>query len=202
MTDEKFIFIQDVKEKKITARSSYNRKTHNGKSGCTLPHEYMSKKELESMNSEIETYRLNDPLTWQEYKAMPDDIRAIYIKAIRQRYNAPDSQIAKMMGAPQQTFSHEIRRLSISKGKGKQGSWDKEGFFAWRHGVIAPTSSTEGSEAQQAEIICEKKAEKAIPCAGSMTFSGNADTALETVKAILGGAAVNITVTWETAVNE
>ena len=164
------------------------------------------------MNSEIETYRLNDPLTWQEYKAMPDDIRAIYIKAIRQRYNAPDSQIAKIMGAPQQTFSHEIRRLSISKGKGKQGSWDKEGFFAWRHGVIAPAEKTEKSQASL-EVICDpvpvpeiktlpKREEKVIPCSGSMTFSGNADTALETVKAILGGAVAHITVTWETAVCE
>jgi len=45
MKDEKYIFMQDIREKKAAARSSYNRRTHTGKSGAKKwPAELMTKK--------------------------------------------------------------------------------------------------------------------------------------------------------------
>ena len=100
MTDEKFVFVQDVKEKKQTARSAWNR--NKGKYRTVrLPSDFMTRKEREAMNGEVKSYRLNDPMTWEEFKAMPDDIMTSYIKLIRERFGASDTAIANMMGTTQ-----------------------------------------------------------------------------------------------------
>ena len=35
------------------------------------------------MSGECKSYRLNSPMSWDEFKAMPDDIKITYIKLLR-----------------------------------------------------------------------------------------------------------------------
>lgn len=93
------------------------------------------------MNGEVKTYRLNDPMKWNEFKYMPDDIKISYIKLIRQKFHVSDSCIAKMLGISQNGFSSHIRRLGIGlgRGTGNQKS-DKEGFLAWCNGAPIPAA--------------------------------------------------------------
>lgn len=139
MKDETYAFISDVKEKGFTARSARHTRTHCGKGGrVRLPSDNLSKKELEKMNGEVKRYRLNDPMDWKEFKSMPDDLKITYIKLLRQKFNVPGTQIAKMMGINTCSFSQEMTRLGIGAGKSSRGrstQWDKEGFLAWWHGV-------------------------------------------------------------------
>ena len=84
MKDETYVFIQDVKEKKTTARSARHTRTHCGRGGrVRLPSDNLSKKELMKMSGECKSYRLNSPMSWDEFKAMPDDIKITYIKLLR-----------------------------------------------------------------------------------------------------------------------
>lgn len=212
MTDEKFVFIQDVKDKKITARSSHNRKTHAGKGGAVkFPSDYLSKKELKAMNSEVTTYRMNDPMLWREFKAMPDDIKVCYIKAIQQKYDAPVSAIAEMMGVHLSAVSKEMCRLKINTGKRGKRAWDKEGFLAWWKGAPTTVCSEDKKDpatlgpvedvcgtAPTSEIETPPVKRTATPCSGGMTFEGDVDAALDTLRLILGGASVRLTVRWTT----
>lgn len=138
MKDETYSYISDVKEKGIVARSSHNRRSHTGKGGrCRLPHENLSKKELQKMSGDCKSYSLNSPMTREQFLEMPDDLKVIYIKAIRNKYGTPDSTLGRSMGFSQQAFSKVIARLGIATGKNKGGNtkWDKESFFAWWNGV-------------------------------------------------------------------
>jgi len=109
------------------------------------------------MNGECKAYRLNDPMGWKEFKSMPDDLKITYIKLLRQKFNAPGNHIAKMMGINTCSYSQEISRLGISEGKncrGKCTKWDKEGFFAWWHGVDAlPTPVPEEPTQEEKKTI-------------------------------------------------
>lgn len=90
------------------------------------------------MNGECKSYRLNDPMDWKEFKSMPDDLKITYIKLLRQKFNVPGSHIAKMFGISDWTLSTENKRLGIREGahsRGRCTQWDKEGFYAWWHGV-------------------------------------------------------------------
>ena len=89
------------------------------------------------MNGECKSYRLNDPMTREELLSMPDDLKIVYIQAIRKKYGIPDSQLGKAMGFTQQRFAKLVKRLGLCQGKemGGRRKWNEEGFYAWWHGV-------------------------------------------------------------------
>ena len=146
MTDEMHEFIQDCKEKKFTARSARNKRTHTGKGGrVRLPSDNLTKKEREAMNGKCVTYRMNEPITWEEFKTWPEEHQKNYILLLRKKYNIPDIELANMMGVSQFTISNKIFELGINVGKnGRKRTWDKEGFLAWRSG--AKDGAVEASE--------------------------------------------------------
>lgn len=216
MKDEEYVFISDVREKKTTARSARNQRTHNGRRGrVKLPSDFLTKKELKAMNGEVKSYKLNDPMKWQEFKSMPDDLKVTYIKLIRQRYNPYDASIAEMLGVHKVTFSKEVKRLNLGVGKNHGGTklWDKEGWLKWSKGI--PADATNDGIDTPAELIAEceelppefadrdftkiepapieieeevhEASLKAIPCSGNMTFNCEAEVALRTMIDILGG---------------
>ncbi len=88
------------------------------------------------MNGECKSFRLNEPMKWDEFKAMPDDIKATYIKLIRQKFNPPNTMIAQMMGVSEMTVRRELKKLGLEAiQRSGRMKWDKDGFYAWMHGV-------------------------------------------------------------------
>lgn len=204
MTDEKYTFVQDVIDKKQTARSARYKRTHTGKGGrAKLPSDYMTKKELAAMSGECKTYRMNSPMKWREFKAMPDELKITYIKAIQEKYDAPLSVIAEMLGIARSQVSREATRLGIGGGKrGVRCTYDKEGFLAWAYGVPAKNEEPEVVEAPQEapeeqQTAPVKECCRMVPGSGNMVFEGKVEEVLNTVSVLLGGAKVHISITWD-----
>lgn len=218
MKDEEYSFVSEVRDKKITARSASNRRTHTGKGGrVRFPSDNLSKKELAQMSGECKSYRLNDPMTWVEFKTMPDDLKCTYIKLLRQKFNAPDCKIADMFGISK-------GRLGLCGGhRGGNRIWDKDGFDAWVKGMVClPEALEEVSEPFMEEDVAvwedpnpeaeepdydflahipvevapvpAYEVKKAIP---NMTFEGDIGDVLETIAVLPGGAYAKICVSWE-----
>ena len=126
LPDEQYVMISDSIEKKKIARSSHNRKTHCGKGGrVKFPSDYLSKKELKAMNGDLKTYNLNRPMTWEEFRSMPQDLQIMYIKKLRNEFGVPDIVLCKVMGICKSSFSRAMSDLNLSLGrsaaaKGKQ----------------------------------------------------------------------------------
>ena len=90
MEDEKYVFFQDVREKKVTGYSARKQRSHCGKGGrVKFPSDYLTKKELKNMSGECKSYRMNSPMKWLEFRFMPRDLQIAYIKAIKEKYNPP-----------------------------------------------------------------------------------------------------------------
>lgn len=118
MPDEQYVMISDSIEKKKIAHSSHNRKTHCGKGGrVKFPSDYLSKKELKAMNGDVKSYNLNRPMTWEEFRSMPQDLQIMYIKKLRNEFGVPDSVLGKAMGVCRSSFSKAMRDLNLSLGK-------------------------------------------------------------------------------------
>ena len=118
MPDEQYVMISDSIEKKKIAHSSHNRKTHCGKGGrVKFPSDYLSKKELKAMNGEIKSYNLNKPMTWKEFRSMPQDLQIMYIKKLRNEFGVPDIVLGKAMGVCKSSFSKAMKDLNLSLGK-------------------------------------------------------------------------------------
>ena len=134
LPDEQYVMISDSIEKKKIANSSHNRKTHCGKGGrVKFPSDYLSKKELKAMNGVVKSYNLNKPMTWKEFRSMPQDLQIMYIKKLRNEFGVPDIVLGKAMGICKSSFSRAMSDLNLSLGKsagakGKQWLDSEESF--------------------------------------------------------------------------
>lgn len=211
MTDEKYTFVEDLREKKKTATGAYHKRTHCGKGGAVkFPSDFMTKKEIMAMNGEVKAYKLNDPMTWAEFKKMPDDIRITYIKALREKFGANDSKISEMMGVSQACGQREIARLGLGLGRGGNRvlTFDKDGWYAWVNGVKLekPEEVTLKVEDMPSHTFGRELYEPIVeppkwyaPSDGTVTFEGKATDALATLSLLLGEANVKLRVSWEVA---
>ncbi len=212
MTDEKYTFIQDLREKKATARGAFYKRTHCGKGGkVKFATDFMSKKELEAMNGETTTYQLNKPMKWKEFNNLPDDIKRIYLTSIQEKYGAPVLHLAKMFGCHRRTIGEEAIRLGLGRGRdAKRKGWDEKGFYTWINKQADEETEqpklTESFERDTAPMLIASLYQSdtaigapAIPCEGSMTFNCAADKALAVVSQILGESIVKIQITWQSS---
>ena len=112
------------------------------------------------MSGECKSYRLNEPMAWKEFKAMPDDIKVTYINLLRGKYGVPDAEIARMLGIHKVNFSKEMSQIRSRIGdsfKKRTGEFDKEGFYAWANGVDKlPTPVFEEEPIQEPVITSEE----------------------------------------------
>lgn len=141
-SDEQYAMIEDSREKKSTAASAFKQRTHCGKSGgIKFPSDYMSAKELKSMNSECVSYRMNDPIKWEEFKTWPEEHQKSYISRLREKFKIPNTALAKAMGVEEYTLQRYIKCLCLNQGKdtGAAGRYwyesdDAVRFNAWWNG--------------------------------------------------------------------
>lgn len=136
MTNEKYEFLLDCHEKAVTARSAKNRKRYPGKKGpAKLPSDYMSEAEIEALNGECKTYRLGAPMTWEKFSEMPDDLKKMYIKNLRKKFNVPDTEIADMMGVDISVFNEFSSTIKPGRSVTDDYSWynsdDCGRFLTW-----------------------------------------------------------------------
>lgn len=216
MTDEKFAFIEDLRDKKKTATGAHHRRTHCGKGGAVrLPSDFKTAKELRAMNGEVKSYKLNDPMSWAEFKAMPDDIKVAYITALRKKYNVSDTKIAEMMGTDPVNLSKEARRLGIKSTRKSREKWDADGWYAWVNGVKLeaggePAEAPDWLHADPDSGKCvlddaiKPEAEKCdcaaahlVPRSGLMELEGHIDLCANTLTTLLSDKIVKLTVSWE-----
>lgn len=157
MTDEEYIFRTECAEKKRTARGSFNRLSHAGKGGrVKMPSDYMTKKERDKMNGEVQSYNLNSPMKWKQFKQMPDDIKREYINSIVEKFDPQQMAIAEMLGVSSRTLNDLCRKhLEIQFRRGGTQCADRNAaFWAWVNGA------TEATQEAAPEITEEKPVQK------------------------------------------
>lgn len=220
LPDEQWLMIKDSIDKKNIARSSRNKRTHCGKGGSVkFPSDYMTKKELKAMNGEVKSYRLNDPMTWKEFKKLPDDIKVAYIKSLREKYAVPDKDLAEAMGINSGSFGKSMRDLGLGLGKGAAARSSKKWpgtpkaleFKEFWYGPVEPAEPSidiceeETTPVQdnmeytnEAPVTTESLKKAYAPTYGTLTFDCKAEDALDMVKAILAGKIVHMTIAWDT----
>ena len=69
------------------------------------------------MNGDVKSYNLNRPMTWEEFRSMPQDLQTMYIKKLRNEFGVPDIVLSKSMGVCKSSFSKAMKDLNLSLGK-------------------------------------------------------------------------------------
>ena len=222
MRDEEYVYIQDLKEKKVTARSARHARKHCGRGGrVKFPSDYLTKKELKNMSGECKSYRLNDPMKWEEFKVMPKDLQFSYMKLIYDKYNPPVSYIADMMGCDRGNLSKYLITLGLPKKKAGRRDWDMRGFLKWAYDapiekveeipvveevsvevepeevVVAREIEEETPFEDESFIVEEETSAAVVPALGNMTYEGTASEILRSIGLLLGDAKVVLSVKWD-----
>lgn len=95
LSDEEYIYRQDIKEKKSAGRGAYHKKNGSKSKKCKFPSDYLTKKEKMAMNGECISYDMKKFYTYAEFKTFPDDIQLKYVNGLINRYNVTVSAIAE-----------------------------------------------------------------------------------------------------------
>lgn len=214
MTDEKFVFVSDCADKKRTARGIHNKRTHAGKGGKVIfPSDYLTRKELESMNGEVKTYSLNRPMRWKEFKLLPDDLRREYIENLQKRFGVMQKDLAAMFGVSANSVGLETKKLGIKfPHRGGWANTNNGGFRAFcaeepKADPVEAPAETKPFEPEDEEPPKEVKATDAPPVqnrcgapkSGSLCFENTTTTeALNLVYSALGSVrTAKLSVSWE-----
>ena len=113
MTDEAYLFKQDVREKAITARSSHKVGSSRRRK-CRFSSDRLTKKEWEKLNGPIHTITPGVAMTWEAFKAVPDTLQKKYIEGILEKYKVGPNAIARMFGISGAYCGNYLRGLGFS----------------------------------------------------------------------------------------
>ncbi len=111
-------FDYDAMQKKRIAHGAAHMK-HNRK-GCSLPSDNLTAAQKRRLNGPVNTYKLDEPMGWESFKAMPEDLQKQYILILQNAYQANDKMIGKMLGKSDVTVGEYRKKLGINSiGKSK-----------------------------------------------------------------------------------
>lgn len=114
MTDEKYTFLETVKERKALVPSATKKPRKNY---CGLPSDYMTKKEKMSMNGEVIAMKFNHRYTWEQLKVFDSDLQKEYFTRIFTLYRVTEKQVSQMLEI-HPTYSYRIfRNLGVTPKK-------------------------------------------------------------------------------------
>lgn len=94
MTDLQYVYQSDIREKKSTGRGVFHKKNGSKSKKCTLPSDYMTRKEKMAMSGECKTYDMRKFYIYEEFKQFPDDIQLQYLNSLINRYDVTIAAIA------------------------------------------------------------------------------------------------------------
>lgn len=131
------------------------------------------------MNGEVKSYNLNRPMTWEEFRSMPQDLQAMYIKKLRNEFGVPDIVLSKAIGICKSSFSRAMSGLNLSLGKragakGKQwlDSEKRFKFFEYWNKFNNEKAVEEDSVEDEAEVVEETDISKEFAQIGTYVVDG------------------------------
>ena len=91
-------FDYDAMQKKRIARGASHMKRDSKSKKCTLPSDYLTAAQKRRLNGPVSTYKLDEPMSWESFKAMPEDLQKKYILNLQETYQANNDMLGKMFG--------------------------------------------------------------------------------------------------------
>ena len=163
MTDERYVFVHDVRDKKNIGHSAAKR-NRTGKGAVRFPSDYLTKKEKNAMNGDVVVANMNKPMTWDEFRRLKDDLKVEYLQKLRARFDATNDMVAEMLGCSVNTIWILSKKLNCPAGQRGKRKPDRAGFAAWVRGEgWIGTEATEEEQERVKDVVeaalCEPEKE-------------------------------------------
>lgn len=135
-------FDYDALQKKRLARNAFAKGSRNRK-GCRLPHENLTKEELQKLNGEVRTVGFNDKITWDFFKALPADLQEEYLNHLIDRFGIGLATIGRdLFGFAKSYLGIYVNRHGLRVNvPGHGGRLTSATMENWRRWVSSGTTS-------------------------------------------------------------
>ncbi len=161
-------FDYDVMQKKRIARGAFHKVNGSKSKGCRLPHENLTKKELNKLNGEIKTVSMMQPIAWELFKGLASDLQEEYLDTQIKRFGVGLRTISRdLFGQSDQTLAHFVRQNGldvVSAPDGRQPKTARESWNRWLNigALIAPESETTTEPTPETTPIATKEPEPEV----------------------------------------
>ena len=89
-------FDYDVLQKKRTAAGARHMRRGSRSKRCSLPSDNLTPAQLKRRNGPVSTYKLDEPMRWDDFKAMPVDLQKKYLTNLVETYGATNEMLGDM----------------------------------------------------------------------------------------------------------
>lgn len=144
-------FDYDSMQKKRIARGAMHMKRGSKSKKCSLPSDNLTPAQLRRLNGPVSTYKLDEPMNWESFKAMPEDLQKQYIRNLQDTYQATDGMLSTMLGKSKPTIMKlrnelDIAAVKSAKMKGKEAEIRDAKWEAFCNGVVGGKPGEPGEE--------------------------------------------------------
>ena len=155
MTDERYVYQQDIREKNSIKAGAYHRVSGAKSKRCTLPSDHLTAAEKRRRNSPVESIKLNQPITYTELRQLSPSMQFLYLDHCIHEYHARRVDLIAMLGICQQTWSNFTATLPgklTFKGKRQSPAPEWTAFIQGQAEPIAPPAPEPETPAWSNEI--------------------------------------------------
>lgn len=126
------------------------------------------------MNGEVQSYNLNSPMKWAQFKRMPDDIKREYLSTIISKYNPQQKALAEMFGISRNTVCNMFRELGIPfRGNvSAVRTGRNDAFWAWVRGAEKAEPEQKSTQPKPTLIIDGVDCSAGIKPVGQESLNG------------------------------
>jgi len=111
MTDERYVYVQDLKEKNSTKSGAYHKRSGKKSRYVGLPSDHLTAAQLKRRNGPVETVKLNTPMTYKELKKLTPTLQFLYLDECVTRYKARRKDLVAMLCISQSYWNKFIPTL-------------------------------------------------------------------------------------------
>ena len=177
-------FDYDVMQKKRIARGAAARKIGSKSRKCTLPSDYLTAAQKKARNGKMSTYNLNRPMSFAEFRAMPEDLQHEYATKLRDKYHASLAVVATMFGVAPETVRTAFNLCGVNTSvkmimsREQAARWNEWLASASEAEAVEetpePEAETEAETEDKVERLYVPQPRRAEMLRGSFTMTGTA----------------------------
>ena len=111
----------DCKEKKRIASNARRMKNGSKSRKCSLSTDYMTEAQWKKKNGEVKVMSMNEPISFEQLKAMPADLQKEYIDKMISRFGCNMTALAKFFGLNPKEIKKLVTELRIDPSHFRRG---------------------------------------------------------------------------------
>lgn len=113
MTDERFVFNQDVSERSKMKTGARHKKNGCKSKKCVLPSDHLTPSQKKKLNGEVMIIKMNEPYrNWKQFRKLNMSLQDEYIRNLITNHGARSMDIAAMFGVAPTTFASYCTRFN------------------------------------------------------------------------------------------